>query len=209
MTSFDMTKKKRLASAGVSSSSSAVADPVSLVPLDMPTSPARPARPVDAQGQPDRGRVLPFGDPLQSVSPPWSASARGTSVRGNSGAAPAGSPASSATRPPVRVPRVPEHMHLCPLGNGGTRWYLCDGHGPGVVFQAGSGLLDSVANSCPLCGSLSVQFHGCACEHALHPLDRAARPGRRIRRRSKRRGVRPRPVEDAGGDRDGGGSSGQ
>lgn len=74
----------------------------------------------------------------------------------------------------------PAHDELCPLGAAKTRWYLCKRHPLGVVFRAGSGRLDSVANSCPACGALSVQFQGCACEYVPHPLDRVKRPGRRI-----------------------------
>ena len=77
------------------------------------------------------------------------------------------------------------HVALCPLGGAATRWYLCAGHGPGLVFSAGSGQVDSVANSCPLCGCLCRQFLGCACEYAHHPLDRSTRPGRRIRLRGE------------------------
>ncbi len=76
------------------------------------------------------------------------------------------------------------HVSLCPLGRGSTRWYVCRRHPQALVFQAGSGQLDSVANSCPVCGGLSSRFTDCACDFAPHPLDRASRPGRRIRRRT-------------------------
>ena len=75
------------------------------------------------------------------------------------------------------------HADTCPHGLGKTRWYVCRGHDKGVVFQAGSGQLDSVANSCPLCGGFSAEFTGCACTYSAHPLDRSARPGRRVIRR--------------------------
>lgn len=78
---------------------------------------------------------------------------------------------------------TPEHVDLCPVGGGGTRWYLCRQHPQALVFQAGSGRVDSVANSCPVCGNLSALFTNCTCEYAPHPLDRASRPGRQIRRR--------------------------
>ena len=80
---------------------------------------------------------------------------------------------------------VADHSHtdLCPLGGAATRWYLCVRHGAGLVFCAGSGRVDSVANSCPLCGHLSGPFAGCACEYARNLLDRSARPGRRVRSR--------------------------
>lgn len=109
----------------------------------------------------------------------------------SSGHAPSSSGASGAipaqTGGPNQATPVAEtsHVDLCPLGGGGTRWYLCGEHGPGLVFQAGCGRVDSVANSCPLCGRLCRPFVGCACEYALHPLHREARPGRRIRLRSE------------------------
>lgn len=75
------------------------------------------------------------------------------------------------------------HVELCPEGGRATRWYLCRQHPQAFVFQADSGQVDSVANSCPVCGSLCSMFTGCTCDYASHPLDRASRPGRQIRRR--------------------------
>lgn len=77
------------------------------------------------------------------------------------------------------------HEDLCPLGAAETRWYLCRWHGPGLVFQAGSGHVDAVANSCPLCARFCGPFHGCACEYSRNLLNSAERPGRRIRIRQR------------------------
>jgi hypothetical protein len=73
------------------------------------------------------------------------------------------------------------HHRLCPLGGGETRWYICVLHDPSVVFQAGSGHLDAIANSCPRCARLSRSFIGCACEEAASVVDRERRKGRRVR----------------------------
>ncbi len=75
------------------------------------------------------------------------------------------------------------HVDLCPKGGAATRWYLCRRHTQGLIFRAGSGRSDSVANSCPVCGGLSARYSGCTCEYAAFPLDRAERPGRRILRK--------------------------
>lgn len=83
----------------------------------------------------------------------------------------------------TELPEPLVHVELCPEGGGATRWYLCRQHPQALVFQAGSGQVDSVANSCPVCGNLCSVFTGCTCKHASHPLDRASRPGRQIRRR--------------------------
>lgn len=77
--------------------------------------------------------------------------------------------------------RMQMHSELCPLGHGGTRWYSCRRHDRHLVFPAGLGKMDAVANSCPLCGSLCNPYVGCACPHSTEILDRSTRPGRPIR----------------------------
>ena len=76
------------------------------------------------------------------------------------------------------------HSELCPLGQGGTRWYSCRHHSRNLIFPASLGKLDSIANSCPLCGSLGGPYLGCACPHSAAILDRSSRPGRPVRIRS-------------------------
>ena len=86
---------------------------------------------------------------------------------------------------PVSAPSNPGssgHVRLCPLGDAAVRWYLCTRHERSVLFVAGSGRVDAVANSCPLCGNYGSIFRGCACSHADNLLDRSERPARRLKR---------------------------
>jgi hypothetical protein len=80
-----------------------------------------------------------------------------------------------------RDPGQQSHSELCPLGRGATRWFSCGRHNRVVVFPAGLGKMDFVANSCPLCSSLCSSYIGCVCPHSVDMLDRSSRPGRPIR----------------------------
>lgn len=72
------------------------------------------------------------------------------------------------------------HHRLCPLGGGETRWYACAIHDPVIIFQAGSGYLDAIANSCPRCARLSRSYLGCACDHVGSQISRERRVGRKV-----------------------------
>lgn len=90
----------------------------------------------------------------------------------------------SGPREPLSAPAFNDadriHHRLCPLGGGETRWYACAIHDPVIIFQAGSGYLDAIANSCPRCARLSRSYLGCACDHVGSQISRERRVGKKV-----------------------------